>query len=59
MASRTTERQKGIFMNKEQEIAKYRERLKPYIDEAMEKFERKERRQALYDRYIKKLKGQY
>ena len=46
-------------MTRETEIAKYRERLKPYIDEAMAKFERKERRQAIYDKYIKKLKGQY
>lgn len=44
---------------REQEIAKYRERLQPYIDEVMAKYERKERRQAIYDRYIKKLKSSY
>lgn len=44
---------------KQEEIAKYRERLQPYIDEVMAKYERKERRQAIYDRYIKKLKSSY
>jgi hypothetical protein len=44
-------------MNKEEEIYKYRQRLKPYIEEAMAKFERKSRRQAIYDKYIKRLRG--
>lgn len=44
-------------MNKEEEIYKYRQRLKPYIDEAMKKYERKERRQAIYDKYMEKLGG--
>lgn len=44
-------------MNKEEEIYKYRQRLKPYIEEAMANFERKKRRKKIYDTYIKKLKG--
>lgn len=44
-------------MSNEEEIKKYRQRLKPYIEEAMANFERKERRKKIYDTYIKKLKG--
>ena len=42
---------------KEKEISKYRERLKPYIEAVMAKYERKERRQAIYDKYMEKLGG--
>lgn len=42
---------------KEKEISKYRERLKPYIDAVMAKYERRERRQAIYDKYMEKLGG--
>ena len=44
-------------MNKEEEVTKYRQRLKPYIDEAMANFERTYIRQKIYENYVKKLKG--
>lgn len=41
---------------KQEEIDKYRERLKPYIDNVMRKYERREQRQKIYDYYINKYK---
>lgn len=40
-------------MNKEEGIVKYRERLKPFIDEVIAK---SERRQKAYENYLKKVK---
>ena len=41
---------------KQEEISRYRERLQPYIDEVMAKYDRRERRQAIYDKCISKLR---
>ena len=41
---------------RQEEIDRYRERLRPYIDAVMSKYEHRERRQKMYDYYIEKLK---